>query len=236
MRILSILIVVLSLTACQQSTDNKTPQTESKTDTSNKTNEQAHSNKSEKFSLLVELPYEIIESDEVCTTPVVMEFFAYQCPHCYKLEKFAAEWKKENNKQVQFRAIPTDLGHQEFSSFIIVHQAAKKLGILDSATPALFNRIHKEKQAIASLDQATEFLVSLGVSKQLARETLEDQDSVKQAIEENLQLLAKYKVTGVPTILVNHRYKFDVTKAGGYDKVFEVVNETLKLPSNCSKK
>jgi len=49
-------------------------------------------------------------------------------------------------------------------------------------------------------------------------------------------LLAKYKIAGVPTILVNHRYKFDVTKAGGYDKVFEVVDQTLAMPSNCSGK
>lgn len=242
MKILSIFILVLSLTACQQS-DEKATKSEisennaaTKSVTSHDHNKDDTSSKNnQSFSLLTDLPYETIESDEACDEPVVIEFFAYQCPHCYTLESHAQSWKDKNAGKVKFKAVPTHLGRQEFGSFLIVHHAAERLGLLDAATPALFHRIHEEKQQFNSQDDALAFLVSIGASKEDAKAALEDQENGKAAINEDFRLLSKYKISGVPTILVNHRYKFDVTKAGGYDNVFKVVDETLKLPSNCSK-
>jgi len=246
-KIISIFVLVLSLAACQQSDEkvNKTETSESSRSTEPASSNDKkstdshighnHSQQSEGFSLLTELPYETIESDEACDEPVVIEFFAYQCPHCYTLESHAQSWKETNAGKVKFKAIPTHLGHQEFGSFLIVHHAADRLGLLDAATPALFHRIHEEKQRFNSQDEALAFLVSIGASEEDAKAALEDQENGKAAINEDFRLLSKYKISGVPTILVNHRYKFDVTKAGGYDNVFKVVDETLNLPSNCSK-
>lgn len=242
MRIISIFVFILSLMACQQAEDdNKNPKetekveaTEEKTaPASKKPTPEAQPAAEKDFSLLTELPYDTVESDEVCSAPVVIEFFAYQCPHCYTLEEHAGKWKKNNAGKIQFRSIPTDLGNKSFGSFLIVHHAAEKLGILESAIPALFERLHEQNKGFASVDDAVAFLVSLGASEQDAKQAVGDQEAVKKAVEEDFRLLAKYKISGVPTVLVNHRYKFNVTKAGGYDKVFEVVEQTLKLPSSC---
>lgn len=244
MRILTIFVLILSLAACQQTDEDlKKPDTsESKmakseaTDTKTNGNQPSNSKPeaSTDFSLLSDLPYETVESDETCSEPVVIEFFAYQCPHCYKLESYAQAWKEQNAGKVKFQSVPTHLGHQEFGAFLIVHHAAERLGLLKEATPALFKRLHEEKQSFASQDDAAAFLVSIGATEQDAKAALDDQESGKTAINDDFRLLSKYKISGVPTILVNHRYKFDVTKAGGYDNVFKVVEETLKLPSNCS--
>ncbi len=238
-------MLILSMMACQQAEDDsQTPKqvekpeaTKANTTPTNKTSTpETQSTANKDFSLLTELPYETVVSDEVCTAPVVIEFFAYQCPHCYELEKFAAAWKKNNVGKIQFRVIPTDLGNKNFSSYLIVHHSAAKLGLLESAIPALFERLHEQKKGFTSLDDAIAFLVSLGASEQDSRQTIEDQEAVKKSIDEDFRLLAKYKISGVPTVLVNHHYKFGVTKAGGYDSVFKVVDQTLKLPSNCSTK
>lgn len=186
------------------------------------------------FSMIVDQPYDIIESTETCNEPIVMEFFAYQCPHCYTLEKFAEEWKTKNAGKVKFQAIPTHLGHKEFGAFLIVHQAAKNLNLLDQAIPMLFKRLHEDKKSFSSPEEAVEFLVSVGANKEEAEKTINNDEKIKTGMDENFRLLTQYKIAGVPTILVNHRYQFNVTKAGGYEKVFKVVEETLKLPSNCS--
>ena len=186
------------------------------------------------FSLLVDQPYTVIESDQTCDEPIVIEFFAYQCPHCYTLQKQADIWKKKNQGKVKFRAIPTHLGHQEFSSFLIVHQAAQKLGIIEKAMPKIFARLHEQKKSFASQEEVVEFFISLGVAEGSARLAIQDGKSIQDEIDKNFKMLAKYKIAAVPTIIVNYKYQFDVTKAGGYDKVFEVVDETLKLPSNCT--
>ena len=137
--------------------------------------------------------------------------------------------------KLNLRRFPPTSAINNSESFLIVHQAADVLGLLDKATPKLFSRIHDEKKSFASQAEAIDFLVSLGANVEDATSALSDEANGKRAIDENFKLLAKYKITGVPTILVNHRYKFSVTQAGGYDKVFEVVDETLALPSNCTK-
>lgn len=231
--------MLILLSACQPN-DNSKKTIDVKTETKNTQLTDVKptlkpENKSKDFSVLVDQPYDVIESDEACSDPVVLEFFAYQCPHCYKLEEFAEKWKKSKESNIKFQAVPTHLGHEQFGSFLIVHQAAKNLGLLEYAIPGLFKRLHEEKKAFSSPQEAVEFLVSIGATKDDAEKAINDNDKIKDGMDKNFALLAKYKIAGVPTMIVNHRYQFDVTKAGGYDKVFKVVEETLKLPSNCSK-
>lgn len=243
MKLTKIALLALLLSACQPASDDSAktePDTQptAKTEATQEAETHDHEGHShaEQASSDNGLPYDIVESDESCSEPVVIEFFAYQCPHCYTLEEHAKNWKEKNAGKVKFVAIPTHLGNQQFGAFLIVHQAAEVLGILDKAMPKLFSRLHEEKKAFTSEDDAANFLASLGVSKEDALSTLRDKENADIAYTENYRLLAKYKIAGVPTILVNHRYKFDVTKAGGYDKVFEVVDQTLAMPSNCSGK
>ncbi len=242
MKSLKLFPFLFLLASCQQANDNKTSSDVNAASPSKaipsaaiKTTENAAAPLSN-FSVIVDQPYDIVESNEACSEPVVMEFFAYQCPHCYKLEKHAEQWKKKNAGKIKFQSVPTHLGHKEFGAFLIVHQAAKSLNILDKAIPMLFKRLHEEKKAFSSPEEAVEFLVSAGANKEEAEKTINDNEKIKSGMDENFRLLAQYKISGVPTILVNHRYQFDVTKAGGYDNVFEIVDETLLLPSNCSSK
>ncbi len=244
MKFISIFAFLLLLSACQQpdsevqeTNTTKETTTLAETPASTKTDvrkEKLETSKSQgDFSLLVDLPYEIVESDEKCESPVVIEFFAYQCPHCYTLEKFAEQWRSEHEREIEFLSVPTHLGHQEFGAFLILHQSAKKLGLLDKVRPLLFKRIHDEKKSFASPEEAIAFLVSAGANAVEAKKAIEDEEAIKTGIDENFRLIGKYKIAAVPTILVNHRYKFDVTKAGGYEKVFQVVEQTLLLPSEC---
>ena len=229
------LFALISISSCGQS-----PESNNKTATNTKDAKVVQSklieSKSTDFSLLRDEPFTRIESDEACEAPVVMEFFAYQCPHCYTLETEAKKWKDANKGKVKFVAIPTHLGREEFGAFLIVHHASNLLGLLDKATPALFDRIQNQKRGFTSPDDAIAFLVSLGAKQEEAKTAIESDEKIKTAIDESFRLLSKYKISGVPTIIVNHKYQFDVTKAGGYDKVFEVVDQTLRLDSNCSTK
>lgn len=239
-----IILLTLILSACQPAVTEEVPKEAEITETTaTNDSEQQHGHEHEAKptdSSAVEgtpsevAPYEIVESDISCSEPVVIEFFAYQCPHCYTLEKHAKEWKDKNAGKIKFKAVPTHLGNQQFGAFLIVHQAADVLGLLDKATPELFKRIHEDKKAFASQAEAVDFLVSIGANQEEALGALSDEENGKKAIDSNFQLLAKYKITGVPAIVVNHRYKFDVSSAGGYEKVFDLVDETLALPSDCS--
>jgi len=171
-----------------------------------------------------------------CEEPVVIEFFAYHCPHCYNLEPAAEKWREKNKGKVKFLSVPTTLGYNEFGPYLLVHHAAKKLGVLEKAQHAIFERFHKEKKLFASPEDAAAFLASLGADEKEALEVLGDQEYMSKSIEADYELLSKYKVSSVPQVLVNHKYLTNITAAGGNDQVFELVDQLLDKPHSCEAK
>lgn len=180
--------------------------------------------------------YQIVEPQVECETPVVIEFFAYHCSHCYTLEPAAEEWRKKNAGKVRFLPVPTHLGNKQLSSMLLVHHAAVKLGILEKTQHALFNRFHKERKLFSSPEDAADFLVANGADKTKALEVLNDQAAIVKAIEADFEILKKYKITSVPQVLVNHRYLINISSAGGHKEVFQVVDQALKMEHSCKAK
>lgn len=182
--------------------------------------------------------YQVVDQNFECEEPVVIEFFAYHCPHCYNLEPSAEKWRAkvaDNGGKVKFISVPTTLGHQQYGSMLLVHHAAKLLGVLEKTQHALFKRLHEEKKLFASPEEAAQFLIAQGADKDKALEILNDQKLMSDSIEKDFEYLRKYKVSSVPQVLVNHKYMTNITAAGGHDEVFNVVDEVLNLEHNCVK-
>jgi thiol:disulfide interchange protein DsbA len=179
--------------------------------------------------------YQVVESQATCEKPVVIEFFAYHCPHCNDLEPAAEAWRKKNAGKVEFISVPTHLGHEQLGVLLLVHHAAKKLDVLEKTQHALFKRFHEEKKLFGSEEEVAEFLAAQGADIEKARIVLKDQAAISESIKADFELLNKYKITSVPQVLVNHQYMTNITIAGGHKEVFEVVDETLKLENSCNK-
>ena len=151
-------------------------------------------------------PFEEVTSDLACEAPIVIEFFAYQCPHCYNLESAAEAWRKKTGSKVEFLSVPTHLGRNEFGSLLLVHHAAQKLGVLDKARHALFERVHKEKKLFANPEEAADFLAEQGadgVNKVAIWEQL--MDSRTPVITSNTSTMYAYTWTNLakdgPTVI-----------------------------------
>jgi len=179
--------------------------------------------------------YAIVESQEACEKPIVIEFFAYHCPHCNDLEPAAEAWRKKNADKITFRSVPTDLGHRQYGSLLLAHHAAKRLGTLEKTQHALFNRVHNEKKLFGSAEELAQFLADQGADLEKAKVAVADQAALTESIRADFDLLNKYKISSVPQVLVNHKYMTDITIAGGHKEVFDIVDETLKLNNSCGK-
>ncbi|MCW8878340.1 MAG: thiol:disulfide interchange protein DsbA/DsbL [Kangiellaceae bacterium] len=182
--------------------------------------------------------YQVVDQNFECEGPVVIEFFAYQCPHCYNLEPAAKKWRAknaDNGGKVKFISVPTTLGHQQYGSVLLVHHAAKLLGVLEKTQHALFKRLHEDRRLFASPEEAAEFLIAQGADKNKALEILNDEKLMSDSIEQDFEYLRKYKISSVPQVLVNHKYMTNITAAGGHDEVFKLVDNLLELEHNCVK-
>lgn len=179
-------------------------------------------------------PYRELENPQACEQPVVVEFFAYQCPHCYNLEPAAEKWRAKNAGKVKFVSVPTHLGRQEFGSLLLVHHAANKLGVLDKVQHALFERVHKEQKLFTSPDEAADFMAKHGgVDRAEALAAINDQKAMGDTIQADFAMMSHYKITHVPQVMVNNKYITDITSAGGRDEVFALVDELLQKEHNC---
>jgi len=242
-KIILIVFSLMMLAACQQDEEKQSDQTatlpeQSETALSEET--QAEEEKAEEehahdhHEHQAGPKYQTIVPQATCEKPVVIEFFAYQCPHCYNLEPSAEAWRAKN-PDIEFRSVPTTLGNNMFGSLLLVHHAAKKLGVLEKTQHAIFERVHKEQKLFGSQQEAVEFLVAQGANKEEADKALSDQAAIEKALKDDYDLLVKYQVQSVPLVIVNHQYLTSVSAAGGNNEVFEIVDETLQLESSCNK-
>lgn len=246
MKQILIFCAVLILAACQQDSskeanqDNQAATAENNAKEANSVekqhNDHAGHDHAEHAHQATETGYIEIEPQDSCDQPTVIEFFAYQCPHCYKLEEPLEKWKETLSEDVRFVSMPTDLGRKEFFPFVVIHHSADELGVLDKIKPQLFATIHENKIAFQDFEGVVKMFVEAGVDEQKARETLQNEQMLRNRLEQDYNLMLKYKITGVPAVLVNYQYQVSVSSAGGYDKVFEVVDKALKLPAKCSQK
>jgi len=155
----------------------------------------------------------------------VIEVFWYGCPHCYSFEPFLTEWLKTLPADVQFIRIPGVLS-QNWITHAKAYYTAEKLGILEKIHRPLFDAIHKEKQTIFTEDQIKDFFVSKGVSGDEFTSTYNSKE-VEAKIRQAFFLAKDYKLTGVPTLVVNGKYITSPSHSGSNEMTLKVVNELI---------
>ncbi len=152
----------------------------------------------------------------------VLEMFWYGCPHCYHLEPILNAWRKHLPEDVAFVRIPAVLG-PSWELLARAYYTAQALGVLDKIHEPLFDHIHKERKAIRNVADLKAFFEQQGVSGEDFDKTYKsfavvmDTNRAREAHE-------RYGVTGVPTLIVDGKYRTSASLAGGNEKMLEVVD------------
>ncbi|WP_210398264.1 thiol:disulfide interchange protein DsbA/DsbL [Motiliproteus sediminis] len=166
------------------------------------------------------LPKEVRTADP--SKVEVVEMFGYWCPHCNNFERYLGPWKKQQDDSVDFKHIPVVFrGNQE--EFARAYYVAKALEVEEQAHPQLFNLIHRQRQWINNKEQLGQFFAGLGVSA-------DDFDKAYSSFAINSQMnwgrkkAGEYRISGVPSMVVNGKYLVTAEKAGGQRQMLEVVD------------
>jgi thiol:disulfide interchange protein DsbA len=156
----------------------------------------------------------------------VMEFFWYGCPHCYHFESYIHKWLQTKPADVAFVRMPAVL-NQSWIPHAKAYYAAIKLGVLDRIHTPLFNAIHRDRKPIFTEAKLKEFFVSQGIDGDAftkAYNSTEVAIKIKQAY-----LMARnFKITGVPTMVVDGKYVTSASMTGSFDKMIDTVNYLIK--------
>jgi len=150
----------------------------------------------------------------------VVEFFWYECPHCFQFDPLLNAWVKRLPEDVFFRRVPV--------GFTARHQAAQKLfyalenmGKLDALHTKIFNAIHLQNQRMLSESEMVAFVSANGVDGAKFSEMFKSFQVATQATKAK-QLTDAYKIDGVPALGVNGRFYTSGALAGTHERALQV--------------
>jgi len=169
--------------------------------------------------------YQLLSSPQPTSTGdkiEVVELFWYGCPHCYELEPDVQAWLKRKPDYVELVRMPAIVGPR-WELLAQAYYTAEMLGIIDTIHPALFKALHEKHMQINDEAALQAFFVDQGVSAEDFKNTY---NSFAVAVKMNnaRQMTRRYKISGVPTIIVNGKYSTGAKLAGSNQGVFEVVD------------
>ncbi|MNF78987.1 Thiol:disulfide interchange protein DsbA precursor [compost metagenome] len=91
---------------------------------------------------------------------------------------------------------------------------------------AVFEAIHKDGKKLATPDEMAEFLAGQGVDKDAFLKAY-NSFGVKSQMEKAKKLAMAYQITGVPTLVVNGKYRFDISSSGGPEQTLKVAEHLI---------
>lgn len=158
----------------------------------------------------------------------VVEVFWYGCPHCYSFEPFLENWEKTLPADVQLIRVPGVLS-QNWIPLGKAYYTAEKLGVLDKTHRPLFDAIHKDRKISQVPDEESlkEFFVSKGVAADQFSQTFASKE-VEAKIRQAYFLARDYKLTGVPSLVINGKYLTSTTQTGSFEAMISVLNQLIE--------
>ena len=155
----------------------------------------------------------------------VVELFWYGCPHCYHFEPVINPWVDKLPEDVNFKRVPAMFGGP-WDAHGQMFLTLEAMGVEHKVHAAVFDAIQNQRKHLTKPEEMADFLATQGVDKDKFLATFNSfaiQGQIKQAKE----LAQKYGVQGVPTMIVNGKYRFDLGTAQGPTGVLNVADQLI---------
>lgn len=159
----------------------------------------------------------------------VVEVFWYGCHHCYSFEPDIKKWLKSKPDNVEFRRVPGVFA-RNWIPHARAYYTAEILGVTDAIHTPLFEAIHDEGKRIGDEDSLARFFAEHGVAEADFREAY-NSFSVDTKTRQALVASKEYGISGVPSVIVNGRYRTSARLAGTYENLLKIVDALVDKES-----
>lgn len=156
----------------------------------------------------------------------VAEVFWYGCSHCYNLEPVLSDWVKKLPPDVSFVRIPV-MWNPTNEIHGRIYYTAEALGKLDRINPAMFKAIHVENRPLTEEKDILEFFEQNGVPAADFNKTFRS-FAVESQLKRAKDLTVKYKVRGVPLLVVDGKYTTDGPQIRSHQDLLAVTEELIQ--------
>jgi thiol:disulfide interchange protein DsbA len=159
----------------------------------------------------------------------VVEMFWYGCPHCNNLEPYVERWLKKIPKKAEFVRMPA-IFRPSWEVHARAYYTAEILGVLDKTHQAMFAAIHGQKRKLGTEKEIMQFFAEQGVSNKDFKRVFKS-FAVEAKIRRAKDMSQRYGIKGVPSLIVNGKFRTGSTLAGNNANIFKVVNHLIKQES-----
>ncbi|MGL5390878.1 MAG: thiol:disulfide interchange protein DsbA/DsbL [Shewanella sp.] len=167
--------------------------------------------------------YTVINDGPGTAKPEIMEFFSFYCPHCYtfsqtvvpKIISEKPEGIAFNQAHVDF--IGKEMGVEMSRAFAIAHQ----LNVADKVEPALFSALHDKKQHFTNRNDIRALFIANGVDAK-AFDAAAESFMVQAQMAKMKRDTENAKLTGVPALVVNGKYRVETGAIKSYDELLAI--------------
>lgn len=134
----------------------------------------------------------------------VLEFFWYNCPHCFAFEPQLAEWVKKRGDTIVFKRVPVGFRESFVPQQKMVY-ALEAMGKLDTIHRAVFDAVHVAHIPLDKEDKIIDFVEKQGIDRKKFVDTF-NSFSVQSKVSRVRQLQEAYQIDSVPTIVIDGRF------------------------------
>ena len=169
--------------------------------------------------------YELLDNPTKVLDPSkieVTEVFWFGCNHCYALEPYIARWKRDIPLDVTFIKSPATWNDM-LKTHARIYYTAKALGIEQQFVPAAFNTIQNEGRMLTGNTELEYYFRGFDVEKDRYK-AVSTSFGVRNAVDQADKKMKDWKVTGVPSLVVNGKYKVAASRSVRTDELFDVVD------------
>lgn len=160
----------------------------------------------------------------------VLEVFWYACPHCYAMEPYLTAWLKHKAPYIEFRRVPVTWQpvHQSHARLFYALEALGKESALHAD---IFSEMHDRKNYMfaqgndaETLSAQTAFAKAHGISPADFTNAY-NSFTVQTNLSKADDLVHRYHIDGVPTIIINGKYLSDVNMAGSPANLISLIDD-----------
>ena len=152
--------------------------------------------------------------------------FWYGCGHCYNLEPVIAEWEKRLPSDVSLVRVPV-MWNPTNEIHARVFYSAEALGKRAQISSAMFKAIHIDNKPMTEEPAIQQMFEEFGVSADTFNKTFRS-FAVESQLRRARDLTTRYRVKGVPLLVVDGKYLTDGPQIKSHDDLLAVAEELVQ--------
>lgn len=179
--------------------------------------------------------YTVIDVEK-SKTPNVTEFFSFYCPHCFKFEPVAKGIAENLPEGAEFVKNHVNflggVSPQAQSNLSFAYLIAKKHGQAEAVTAQIFKSIHIQRAPLTEIKDVKKLLELNAIDNSTFDNDIASLPIIaaERAMQDKQKKYSELgALTGVPTFIVNDKYKININTIKSQQELDELISFLLKL-------